>query len=220
VLEDVLKAVHISPVKVALILAGVAGGFLGTIALAEEDRDSIEGIKATRIRNGTEADPRMKRFAGAVYEGQEGAYWISGDNIFTPNGECIRRVGDNYFTPEGVYRKVGENYFKPDQTSTRRVGNTYLSESGAVIDSGNAFNGGSRSAYSSGSVVIINQGSQRRSQIGTKALKKSRHAQTNLGEQKELNGSQGKDFVFVPEKDTDELIFVPEPGVSSGMRRP
>jgi len=121
--------------KPAALLLGLMAGL--SPVLAEDDEDSDEAIKATRIRNGTDANPEMQDFVGGVYEGKAGSYWISGNNIFTPDGECIRKVGNNYFTPEGNYRKVGNTYFKPDGGgAVVRSGNTFSGDGSATIKSG------------------------------------------------------------------------------------
>ncbi len=128
--------------KLPLLLFSVLRplGVFGPVQAAEDDEDSIESIKATRIRNGSDANPEIKDFVGGVYEGKAGSYWISGNNIFTPDGQCIRKVGNNYFTPEGNYRKVGNTYFKPDgEGAVVRSGNTFLGDGSATIKSGDNY---------------------------------------------------------------------------------
>ncbi|NCY21156.1 hypothetical protein EBX31_04260 [bacterium] len=93
--------------KPAALMLGLMAGL--SPVLAENDEDSIEGIKATRIRNGTDANPEMQDFVGGVYEG----------------------------TPEGNYRKVGNTYFKPDGGgAVVRSGNTFSGDGSATIKSG------------------------------------------------------------------------------------
>jgi len=120
-----------------IVLLLVLFAFLGLAADDDADEGSIEDIRKIRLRNGTDANPEMQDFVGGVYEGKAGSYWISGNNIFTPDGECIRRVGNNYFTPEGNYRKVGNTYFKPDGAgAVVRSGNTFSGDGSATIKSG------------------------------------------------------------------------------------
>ena len=133
--------------RFVIVLLLVLFAFLGLAADDDADEGSIEDIKKIRLRNGTDANPEMQDFVGGVYEGKAGSYWISGNNIFTPDGQCIRKIGNNYFTPEGNYRKVGNTYFKPDGAgAVVRSGNTFSGDGSATIKSGaNYFQDGASS---------------------------------------------------------------------------
>jgi len=78
--------------RFVIVLLLVLFAFLGLAADDDADEGSIEDIKKIRLRNGTDANPEMQDFVGGVYEGKAGSYWISGNNIFTPDGQCIRRL--------------------------------------------------------------------------------------------------------------------------------
>lgn len=115
-----------------LSLVGVFTLFQADLVLAEDDEDSIESIKATRIRNESDADPEMRDFVAGVYGGSGGTYVITGNTIHTPDGPIVK-AGNTYLTPRGTYVKVGNSYLRPESDGD-----------GAVVRAGNSFVGGSR----------------------------------------------------------------------------
>jgi hypothetical protein len=95
----------------------------------------------------------LRNFIGAVYEKAGSWTLTSGQNALGDRG-CIRKVGNNYFTPEGCYRKVGNNYFTPDGDTVVTTGSTWLSGKGAVISTGTTYLGDGKNKVSTRSTVL------------------------------------------------------------------
>ena len=95
----------------------------------------------------------LRDFIGAVYEKAGSWTLTSGQNALGDRG-CIRKVGNNYFTPEGCYRRVGNNYFTPDGDTVVTTGTTWLSGKGAVISTGTTYLGGGRNKVATRSTVL------------------------------------------------------------------
>ena len=95
----------------------------------------------------------LRDFIGAVYEKAGSWTLTSGQNALGDRG-CIRKVGNNYFTPEGCYRKVGNNFVTPDGDAVVTTGSTWLSGKGAVISTGTTYLGDERNKLSTRSTIL------------------------------------------------------------------
>lgn len=86
-----------------------------------------------------EETKELRDFIGAVYEKRGSWTLTSGQNALGERG-CIRKVGNNYFTPDG------------DTVVT--TGTSWLSGEGAVISTGTTYLGGGRNKVSTRSTVL------------------------------------------------------------------
>ena len=95
----------------------------------------------------------LRDFIGAVYE-KAGSWTLTSSQNALGDRGCIRKVGNNYFTPEGCYRKVGNNYFTPDGDTVVTTGTSWLSGEGAVVSTGTTYLGGGRNKVATRSTVL------------------------------------------------------------------
>jgi len=98
-------------------------------------------------------EDNMRDFIGAVYKNR-GTWIMTDKDNALGNGGCIRKVGDNYFTPNGFYRKVGNTYLSDTDDPVVSTGSTFLSSSRAVVKTGSTYLWSGGNKVSTGSTIL------------------------------------------------------------------